>query len=246
MTAPEGPDGLTRREDDRTEVVDLHEPIYREMAEPRDGYEPVPLWLMFLCLALIGFGGWYLGTYSSNFDPTAYDERAGGAGGGASSAPTPTPVDPMVLGQRVYINCRACHQDDGRGVAGNYPPLDGSSWATGRPDVLAALLLAGLEGPVEVDGVTYDNVMPPWRHLSDQQLAAVMTYVRGSWSNRAPPVPPELVTAVRERHGDRRSAWRVAELEELEATTSPPELAIAGGLSETPSAVLSESPPVAE
>lgn len=228
MTAPDRPEGLDRREQEGTEVVELHAPIYREMAEPRDGYEPVPLWLMFLCFALTGFGGWYLGTFSAGFDPNAYDERSA-ASASVAPAAAPTPVDPMVLGKRVYNNCMACHQADGRGVSGNYPPLDGSSWATGRPDVFAALLLHGLEGPIEVQGVTYDNVMPAWDHLSDEQLAAVMTYVRGSWSNQASEVSPGLVEAVRERLGDRRNAWRAAELRELEATTPPPEIAAAGG-----------------
>lgn len=246
MTPPEEPDGLDRREADTTEVVEMHAPIYREMAEPRDGYEPVPLWLMFFCFALTGFGGWYLGNFSGGFDPNAYDETAG-ARGAATVAATPTPVDPMVLGKRVYNNCMACHQADGAGVAGNYPPLDGSSWATGRPDVFAALLLHGLEGPIEVKGVTYDNVMPPWDHLSDEQLAAVMTFVRRSWSNRASEVSPGLVAAVRERVGDRRNPWRVAELEELEATTAPPEVEVAeGAAADADGGVRSGEEPAAE
>ena len=57
----------SRVPDDGTPVLDLHEPIYREMAEPRDGYEPMPTWLVFLCLAVMGFGGWYLGMFSGGF-----------------------------------------------------------------------------------------------------------------------------------------------------------------------------------
>ncbi len=63
-----GPDDLTTTPaDDGTPVIDLHEPIYREMAEPRDGYEPMPPWLVFLCMAIMGFGGWYLGMFSGGF-----------------------------------------------------------------------------------------------------------------------------------------------------------------------------------
>jgi mono/diheme cytochrome c family protein len=120
------------------------------------------------------------------------------------------------LGKRVYNTCMSCHQQDGRGVEGNYPPLDGSRWVNGSPDRLAALVLHGLEGPVEIDGVTYDNVMPAWNHLSDQQIAAVLTFIRSSWSNQAGAVSPELVSAVREATADRRSSFTAAELEEFE------------------------------
>ncbi len=182
---------LERREDETGAVVDIHEPIFREKAEPRDGYEPVPLWLMFAALALMGVMGWYLGMYSGGFRADVYDEKALLKGGlKLAEEPASEPVDPMVLGKRVFNNCMACHQADGRGVAGNYPPLDGSSFVTGRPDVLAALLLHGLQGRVTVEGETYNGVMPAWSHLGDEQIAAVMTYVRNSWSNQDPAVAP--------------------------------------------------------
>ncbi len=207
---------LDRREEYDTEVVDLHEPIYREMAEPRDGYEPAPTWLIFFIMAVIGFGGWYLGRYSASFNPSVYDENAG-ALVSAHAAPMATPEtqDPMVLGKRVYNNCMACHQANGQGVAGNYPPLDGSPWAQGRPDVMAALVLHGLEGKLTVHGETYNSAMPSWNRLSDQQLAAVLTYVRRSWSNDASVVSAELVAEVRKRTSDRKQPWSPTELERL-------------------------------
>jgi mono/diheme cytochrome c family protein len=203
-----------RREDETGAVVDIHEPIFREKAEPRDGYEPVPLWLMFAALALMGVMGWYLGMYSGGFRADVYDEKALLKGGlKLAEEPSSEQVDPMVLGKRVFNNCMACHQADGRGVAGNYPPLDGSSIVTGRPDVLAALLLHGLQGQVTVEGETFNGVMPAWSHLGDEQLAAVMTYVRNSWSNQAPAVAPEVVAAVRSHTEDRSEAFRIADLD---------------------------------
>jgi len=168
------------------------------------------MWLLFACLALMGFGGWYLGMYSGGFDPTVYDEHSRGAGDAVATEAEV--VDRVVLGKRVYNNCMACHQRDGAGVAGNYPPLAGSSWVTGRADVFANLVLHGLEGPITVLGEQYNQVMPPWRHLGDDQVAAVLTYVRASFGNSAPPVATELVAAVREG-GDRSKPWTVAELE---------------------------------
>ena len=69
-----GPDGgeITERPVEGRPVVDLHEPIYREMSEPRDGFEPPPTWLVFLCLAIMGFAGWYLGMYSGGFRADVY------------------------------------------------------------------------------------------------------------------------------------------------------------------------------
>jgi mono/diheme cytochrome c family protein len=215
---------LERHEDETGAVVDIHEPIYREKAEPKDGYEPVPLWLMFAALTLMGVMGWYLGMYSGGFRAEIYDEHALLKG---SLAPAedqaPEPVDPMVLGKRVYNNCQACHQADGRGVAGNYPPLDGSSRVTGPADVLAALLLHGLEGEITVEGESYNGIMPPWSHLSDEQLATVMTYIRNSWSNQAPPVAPELVAAVRSHTDGRRNAFQVASLDAFAAEFTAPD-----------------------
>ena len=195
-------------------VVDLHEPIYRELAEPRDGFEPPPTWLLFLCLLVMGFGGWYLGMYSGAFRPDVYDEAAGARAAVAEAAPAPA-LDPMVLGQRIYNNCTACHQRDGRGVAGNYPPLDGSEWVLERPVELAALVLHGLEGQIQVRGETYNQVMPKWSHLTDVQIAAVLTFVRSSWSNDADPISPDFVAAVRDQSSDRSRPWTVPDLLEF-------------------------------
>lgn len=206
---------LERREGDATPVVDLHEPIYREYAEPKDGFEPPPTWLLFFCLALMGFGGWYLGTFSGGFDPAVYDESGWMAGRAPVAKAAPAELDPMVLGKRVYNNCMACHQRDGSGVAGNYPPLDGSDWVTGSPELVAALVLHGLQGPIEVNGEPYNQVMPEWSHLTDDQIAAVLTYVRASWSNDASPVFADTVATVREATADRRRPWTVGDLEQF-------------------------------
>jgi mono/diheme cytochrome c family protein len=195
-------------------VVDLHEPIYREMSEPRDGFEPPPVWLVFLCLAIMGFGGWYLGMYSGGFRADVYDERGWSAAGPPAEAEV-VAIDPMVLGRRVYNNCLSCHGENGLGVPGNYPPLDGSEWVTDRPIHLAALLLHGLEGEILVKGEIYNQVMPKWSHLTDEQIASVLTYIRASWSNQANPIEPSFVAAVRSQTTDRTRAWTEPELDEF-------------------------------
>ncbi len=205
---------LLRDESDAAEVADMHEPIYRERQEPRDGFEPTPMWLVFFCLVVVGFAGWYLGMYSGGFSPSAYAPSAWGRTiGPAPSAPKQEAVSPEVLGKRVYNNCMACHQRDGKGVPGNYPPLDGSRFVLGPEERVTALVLHGLQGPVEVEGQTFNQQMPSWAHLTDEQVAAVLTYVRSAWDNKAPPVSPDTVAAVRRATADRTEPWTVAELE---------------------------------
>lgn len=223
MTGREEP--TSRMPDDGTPVLDLHEPIYREMAEPRDGYEPMPTWLVFLCLAVMGFGGWYLGMFSGGFRGDSYSEFGWGSSAPSTAAPAQQ-LDPMVAGARVYNNCAACHQRDGEGVAGNYPPLAGSEWVSGSEVRLAALVLHGLEGSITVRGQSYNQVMPAWSQLSDEQIAAVLTYIRGSWGNSAGAVAPELVAAVRAQTDGRRRPWTTDELDELAIAVATPE---AGG-----------------
>lgn len=200
--------------------VGIHEPIYRELAEPRDGHEPTPMWLVFLVMALLGWGGYYLGIYSGGFRADVYTEQIGQARPGAVAEPA-APLDPMVLGRRVYNNCMSCHQKDGVGVPGAYPPLAGSEWVAGEPAVLVGIVLHGLEGSINVAGEQYDNAMPAWDRLSDEEIAAVLTYVRASFGNAAAPVEPATVAAVRAATSDRTRAWKVAELDTLRGFAAP-------------------------
>lgn len=103
----------------------------------------------------------------------------------------------MELGETVYKrNCQACHQANGQGL-GAAPPLAGSEWVGGSPERLSAIVLYGVSGQIEVQGKTYQGAMPSFKgKLSDEELAAVASYVRNSWGNSAEPVSSELVKAV--------------------------------------------------
>ena len=105
----------------------------------------------------------------------------------------------MAQGEAVYLaNCGACHQPDGSGLVGAFPPLAGSDFLQGnRKEVLAAALF-GLEGPITVNGVEYNGVMPSLGHLPDEDLAAAITYVFGSWGNDLAAVSVEEVAALRD------------------------------------------------
>ena len=205
-----------QRTPDQPDVQQIHGPIYREKAEPRDGHQPIPMWLLLPMFALLIWGGWYLGEHSGDFRANNYEGPAAFVNSPhAGSKQSKQPLDPMVVGRRVYNSCASCHQTDGQGVAGTYPPLKGAEWVTGDPRILARILLHGLQGPISVRGTNYSGAMPAWSSLSSEELAGVMTYIRNSWGNEAGEVSAELVADVRRSVGRRTSPWTQNELEQV-------------------------------
>ena len=140
----------------------------------------------------------------------------------AAPAPAPSSAEPTFLyprdedGEQIYLSrCMSCHQMNGQGISGVFPPLDGSDWVTGDKGRLIRLVLHGMSGEVEVQGVTYSGAMPPWKDfLDDEQMAAMLTYIRTSWSNDADEVSTEEVAAVRAATADRSDPWTQEELSE--------------------------------
>jgi mono/diheme cytochrome c family protein len=104
--------------------------------------------------------------------------------------------------------CAPCHQTDGSGMARLAAPLRNSRWVLGREDLLARIVLNGLSGEL---------AMPPMGTLDDQQLAAILTYIRSAWGHRAGAVTPETVGRVRRATSGRSEPWTVAELSSLSA-----------------------------
>ncbi len=101
-------------------------------------------------------------------------------------------------GAKIYLaNCASCHQVDGKGVAGSFPPLAGSDIVKGDPVRAIHIVKYGLTGPLEVTGKSYDGMMPAWSpQLSDDAIAAALTYARASWGNGAAAVTATQVGAV--------------------------------------------------
>ena len=102
-------------------------------------------------------------------------------------------------GAVVYItNCSSCHQRDGKGVPGAFPPLAGNPVVTGNPTAVIAIVKNGVEGRIAVNGALYSGIMPRWGGvISDDDIAAVVTYIRSSWHNRAAPVTAAEVRAIK-------------------------------------------------
>jgi mono/diheme cytochrome c family protein len=94
--------------------------------------------------------------------------------------------------------CLSCHQADGNGVRGMFPPLAGNKVITGQADTLIRIVLTGLHGPIEVNGATYNQVMPAQDYLKDAEIAGILTFIRSSWGNDAPPVKEDEVAKQRQ------------------------------------------------
>jgi cytochrome c oxidase subunit 2 len=99
-----------------------------------------------------------------------------------------TEAELVAKGATVYAaNCAACHQANGKGVPGAFPALDGSKVVTGPPQDQIHIVLNGKPG----------TAMPPWKQLSDVDIASVITYTRYSWGNKSGDVMPAAIKAAR-------------------------------------------------
>jgi mono/diheme cytochrome c family protein len=197
------------------DVTDIHAPVLtREKPEPQEGMEPTPLWLIALMGTLLLWGGYYLGRYNGGFKPLVFDETSSGLP--LVAVKPPGAVDAVALGKRTFTAmCAPCHQETGLGLPGQFPPLTGSDWVnTPGHSRLIHIVLDGLSGPIEVNGQPFNNAMVPWRDaLNDEQIAAVLTYVRQAWGNQGAPVPVEAVKALRDQTKDRTSSpWTMETL----------------------------------
>ncbi len=221
-TQPEAPDTFQMDlERDDINVRDVHGAILREKDDPRDGYEPIPLWMVSIFMALVFWGGAYLAFFSGGFQADVFDPSQVAWGASAGGAEKAAP-DPMVVGKKLFTaNCVACHQATGQGVAGQFPPLAGSEWVVGSDwhgdNHLVKLVLHGLQGPVQVEGTTYNGAMPPWKQLKDEQIAMILTYIRNEWGNSAPPITAEQVAKIREETASQTEPFTQAQLKAIPA-----------------------------
>ena len=196
-------------------MQDVHAQLMREKEEPQEGFSPVPIFLMFIFAALCFWGGVYLVEHSGGYRWDAYspdfDPNAG--------APKPVEIALFDRGAKVYRNqCAQCHQADGNGVLGVYPPLVASSWVTGHPQVVSRILINGLNGPILVKGSKYNGNMPAFGSsglaLSDKDIAGVITYIRQEWGNSASDVTVATIAEYSDLYAGRSVPWQAADLKE--------------------------------
>lgn len=141
----------------------------------------------------------YLFVFALVLAACAKGSNAGSASASASAAAAAQNPASASDGATIYLaNCSSCHQTNGKGVAGAFPPLAGNPVVTGNAVAVIAIVKNGLQGKVVVHGVTYSGIMPSWnKQISDDQIAAVVSYIRGAWNNNAPGVSLSDVQAVK-------------------------------------------------
>ncbi len=192
-----------------------HRAQQRETTEPSERSQPIPLIVALITLSVVATGVIYI-LMSEPFGRADLGDRR-----------TLTDLRPAVArpgqgadGQLVFnANCAACHQASGKGLAGVFPPLDASEWVNGDTRVLANIVLHGINGEISVAGQTYNGMMPAFAQLSDAELAAVLSHIRSTWSNKSAAVTADLITT--ERKGSTRTTPFAggAELKTLVAKT---------------------------
>ena len=118
------------------------------------------------------------------------------------------------LGKQVYSTvCIACHQPTGAGLPPVFPTLINTEYVNGSAERMAAIVLKGVMGPITVNGAAFNNIMPPQEAmLTDEKIAAVISYVRASFGNKAAAVKPEVVAEARKKFMSKATMWSEAEL----------------------------------
>jgi mono/diheme cytochrome c family protein len=167
--------------------------------EPSATQSTVPMWIFIVTLLLLFLGAVYFDHHSGWFNAKVYSPYVSAeqlelyqpkSGAAAAAA----------QGKKVYETvCGICHGVDGMGKPNQAPPLAGSEWViTGGFHRLAQIPLNGLNGSLQVEGKDWNlNMAPMGANLSDADLAAVLTYIRSSWGNKAGAVSADDVKAIR-------------------------------------------------
>jgi len=192
-----------------SEIDSKPKAIVRENPEPEEGRNPWPyaVWLFFGIM--IGWGVTYMGLLAGDGSLLGGDRRTI-----VASEPLAADSMPKADGAKVFQNvCMACHQQTGLGVPGAFPPLAGSEWVNGDVHIPAKIILKGLQGSIEVKGASFNGVMPTFgEQLKDEEIAAVVTYIRTQWGNNTGPLTAAEVKELREKYKDKTTPWSAEEL----------------------------------
>ncbi len=106
--------------------------------------------------------------------------------------------DDLSKGQQLYLqHCASCHRPDGLGAEGLIPPLARTDWVIGDKARLIQIMLQGLSEKIEVNGQSYEQEMPSYDHLADEEIAHILSYIRKDFGNKASAIRAEEVAEER-------------------------------------------------
>jgi mono/diheme cytochrome c family protein len=190
------------------ELVDEHVRLNKIKHEPTKGFLQAPLIFVFVFGCLIFVCSIQLAHTTNDFQlhpPKEIVEL------------TPEEKEALHLerkissGEKVFaVRCASCHQANGLGIAGQYPPLDGSNWVTSDPGIITNIILKGLKGEIVVKGETYGTsaaVNMAAVAISDREIANVVTYVRQAWGNNAEEIFEDEVASIRSDSAEQQDQW---------------------------------------
>ena len=116
----------------------------------------------------------------------------------SAASPAGSGASPAGAGAALFlVNCAACHQANGDGIKGIFPPLAKSDFLMADKERSIRIAIQGISGPLVVNGTEYQGVMPAPAAMEDQQIADVLTYARNAWGNHGEPVTAAEVKKVR-------------------------------------------------
>lgn len=176
----------------------------------------VPIWLIVLMGVLAYYGAVYFDEHGGWFNAKVYEPYQTYAQ--LESYQPKGAAATLARGKAVFDTiCALCHGLDAEGKPGQAPPLAGSEWALGNPEHMIRIPLYGLTGPVTVKGQQFNLSMPAMgAALSPEDLAAVLTYIRSSFGNKASPITPEQVSAIKTKVGTRSQPFTADELNAIQ------------------------------
>jgi mono/diheme cytochrome c family protein len=210
---------------DSTDLDRLHSAVKREKEDLQTGAAPAPMIVIFLAMIVAVIAGGQMGPILNGYDFNASyavgpDPRPGAGDGAAAMDPFQMA---MKKGASGYAVCGGCHQGNGMGIPGQFPPLAGSEWVTGGTERLVRVVQHGLVGAITVKGQGYNTpggMMAFGAAMSAGDLANVLTYIRNSWGNEATMITKEMVEKVRSTE-TRTAQWTSAELEKFATANIP-------------------------
>ncbi|HEX7387396.1 MAG TPA: cytochrome c [Castellaniella sp.] len=173
----------------------------REYSEPYEGSHPVPKLVLTAIGVLLIWAVYHLYVSFNPMPASVGDNRV------AQDFIVPKTIN----GGQIYAaNCVACHQANGAGIPGVFPPLSKSEFVDAKdPGVMVRILLHGIHGPLTVEGKKFDGQMPDFGgKFSDEEIAALVTHVRSSFGNTASAADAALVAKVRADTKDQKGPWK--------------------------------------
>jgi mono/diheme cytochrome c family protein len=193
------PTTLERGRSGDEHIRQVHSQLMREKGEPTEGFSPTPIFLLFVFSALIFWGGIYLEKNAGGFRWDVYDPDFTGEVAQIEPPDYNSFEWLYSRGERIYSQqCQQCHQENGMGAPGAYPPLVDSRWVNQSKERVSKILIQGMVGPVEVRGNVYNGNMPGFGSvLRDRDIAAVLTYIRNNWGNQATAITPDEFVVLR-------------------------------------------------